>query len=93
MNLQARASAGSKRYRSLVMEGRAERRRLEYSVGGDLVDLDSGAAVTHADLVEHVRGGGRFVARDRENGKDVTLVVLARMLGEALPSGASDLWS
>ena len=66
------------------------RRRLRCS-GEEIVDLDADAPVTVAELVDHVRGGGRFVAVDADSGKDVTLVVLARMLGAALPGMAPGL--
>ena len=72
------------------MERGIPRRRLQCS-GEDIVDLDTGAPVTVAELVDHVRGGGRFVAVDAVSGRDVTLVVLARMLGTALPAMAPKL--
>ena len=72
------------------METGRTRRRLRCS-GEEIVDLDADAPVTVAELVDHVRGGGRFVAVDADSGQDVTLVVLARMLGSALPSMAPRL--
>ena len=69
------------------METGITRRRLRCS-GEKIVDLDADAPVTVAELIDHVRGGGRFVAVDADSGKDVTLVVLARMLGNALPAMA-----
>lgn len=66
------------------METGVPRRRLRCS-GDEIVDLDADAPVTMAELIDHVRGGGRFVAV-ADTGKDVTLVVLARMLGTALPA-------
>ena len=67
------------------MERRAPRRRLEVR-GDEIVDLDDDGPVSSAELVDFVRGGGRFVALDRDSGRDVTLVVLARMLASALPA-------
>ena len=86
MNLQARAPKENERYRG-AMETGVPRRRLRCS-GEEIVDLDADAPVTVAALIDHVRGGGRFVAVDADSGKDVTLVVLARMLGTALPAMA-----
>jgi hypothetical protein len=67
------------------MERGAPRRRLECR-GEEIVDVDRDSPVSVADLVDLVRGGGRFVAVDAQTGKDVTLVVLARMLGSAIPA-------
>lgn len=86
MNLQARAPKENERYRG-AMATALPRRRLRCS-GEEIVDLDADAPVTVAELVDHVRGGGRFVAVDADSGKDVTLVVLARMLGSVLPAMA-----
>ena len=72
------------------MERGAPRRRLECR-GDEIVDVDAGTPVTVAELVDFVRGGGRFKATDQGSGRDVTLVVLARMLGTALPAVAPRL--
>jgi len=72
------------------MERGIPRRRLQCS-GEDIVDLETEAPVTVAELVDQVRSGGRFVALDAASGRDVTLVVLARLLATALPAMAPKL--
>ena len=69
-------------------EGRPGRLRLSYRGPDDVVDRDDGGEVSLSDLVEHVRRGGRFEAVDEHTGGDCTLLVLAQMIGVAMPRAA-----
>lgn len=65
------------------------RRHLSYQGPEALFDTEERRMVGMAELLDHVRRGGRFEATDSETGKDVTQLVLARVLTEAIPRGAA----